>query len=116
MVNFDKPESRVANLNQIITKIGQFLSPTGNVIAKKRRKEAFLTRLNEILQFFKVQNIFEFVSSSILLAYNPDSIDDFTDETKIVMVDFAHTSPTDGKFDENYYTGLENFIHHFSTS
>ena len=115
MVNFERDASRVAPLKQIIDKIGEFLSPAGNVVAKNRRKEAFSSRLDEILQFFRRQTSFQFVASSILLAYDPDAID-LKDETKAVMIDFAHTSNSDGKIDDNYLDGLENFVKHFSIS
>lgn len=92
-----------------------FLSPSGDASVRKRRKEHFLIQLNHILSFIKSQDLYEFVSSSLLMTYNSKSSDSQEDDTKVTMIDFAHTHPLEGKKDDNYTSGLENFINIFSS-
>lgn len=91
-----------------------FLSPSGNVTLRKRRKESFLIQLNDILSFIKQQNLYEFVSSSLLMTYNSATTESQVN-TKVTMIDFAHTHPLENERDDNYKSGLENFINTFSS-
>ena len=113
-MNFTKNDAKAACSSELADKMAIFLSPSGDASLRKRRKECFLIHLNDILSFIKQQDLYEFVSSSLLMTYNSKSSDS-QDDTKVSMIDFAHTHPLEGKKDDNYTSGLENFINIFSS-
>ena len=82
-----------------------------------------MKKLDEIKNWFNFQNVFNFYSSSILIAYdfdiennntNDDDDDDDDDSVRINMIDFTHViikpKSSENDIDQNYVFGLNSLI------
>ncbi|XP_054267634.1 inositol polyphosphate multikinase-like isoform X2 [Macrosteles quadrilineatus] len=80
----------------------------GRVVA-----EEMLRQVTTILDWWRVQRTFHMYSSSVLLTY--DAEPNLTPSVRVVLIDFAHVLPANGSPDLNYLTGLESFVHIFTS-
>lgn len=68
-----------------------------------------LTRLKELVAWFKQQRQFAFKGSSLLIAYDTASLPDPKD-LRFGMIDFAHVHDCEAEGDQNYLFGLETLV------
>ncbi|KAL1115001.1 hypothetical protein AAG570_007824, partial [Ranatra chinensis] len=83
-------------------------------------RDKFIEKLEELLQWWQIQRIYHIYSSSILLLYDAQDLEQYLVKTKaleslplvrVYMIDFAHTFPAyDHQVDHNYINGLCSLI------
>ncbi len=80
-----------------------------------------MKKLEEIKNWFNFQNVFNFYSSSLLIAYDFDIENDNDAEkddnsVRINMIDFTHviikSKSSDNDIDQNYIFGLNSLINY----
>ena len=100
----------------LVSAFGMFLGKDCNRIAIE-----FIDQLKGILEWFKVNDAFYFISSSLLLVYERDSDNRLTSipsKPIIRMIDLAHVRAKN-ELDMGYLTGLqtlENILLHFAVN
>ena len=68
-------------------------------------------QLRELRNWFQAQKMFKFYSSSILIIYEGDEMENVEDlNVRVRWVDFAHTFPTEGVKDRNFQDGLSSLM------
>ncbi|GMH44876.1 hypothetical protein BSKO_12833 [Bryopsis sp. KO-2023] len=71
-----------------------------------------IPQLLELHSWFQHQRMFHFYSSSVLIFYEGSAACPEDLNVRVSMVDFAHTFPAEGRWDENYLEGLTSLIDH----
>ena len=83
----------------------------------KSLAECFLVKLREVQDFFATQKSYRIYGSSLLFAYDYESLASVDWSTgnpvRLSLIDFAHNFPGEGEIDENYLHGLNNLINLF---
>lgn len=79
---------------------------------------SFTAKLDHIRRYFQTQKHYHFYSSSVLLAYDAETLTNNEDTYPLVrvsLIDFAHVTPADGQIDINYLQGITNLWTLFRT-
>lgn len=80
--------------------------------------QSFTVQLDHIRRYFLTQKHYHFYSSSVLLAYDAETLknDKDTDPLlRVSLIDFAHVTPADDQVDLNYLQGITNLCTLFRT-
>lgn len=87
----------------------------GNLGVKSGLVHGILEQLGKISSWFERQTLYQFYGSSILIAYDAQSLEKGEKpEVRVRMIDFSHSLPnTEGCKDNNYAIGLEKLISAF---
>lgn len=76
------------------------------------------TKLKEIQNYFEEQRLYHYYSSSILIAYDAETLKNGTNsalDLRIVLIDFARAIPANGELDNNYLNGVKKVSYFFET-
>ena len=86
--------------------------------------EIAVEKISVILKVFENQKKYKFYSSSLLMAYDAQAVmkfkakiinlDDLKNAVDVRVIDFAHVFEANNERDENFITGLTNFLELFS--
>ena len=86
--------------------------------------EIAVEKISVILKVFENQKKYKFYSSSLLMAYDAQAVmkfkakiinlDDLKNAVNVRVIDFAHVFEANNERDENFITGLTNFLELFS--
>ena len=86
--------------------------------------EIAVEKISAILKVFEDQKKYKFYASSLLMAYDAQAVkkfkaklinfDDLKNAVNVRVIDFAHVFEANGERDENFITGLTNFLDLFT--
>lgn len=80
--------------------------------------QGFSSQLDHIRRYFQTQTHYHFYSSSVLLAYDAETLTNDEDKypfLRVSLIDFAHVTPANGQVDLNYLQGITNLWTLFKT-
>lgn len=95
-----------------------FLNFNSGFLGIEKLVQNFTTKLDNIRRYFLTQKHYHFYSSSILLAYDAETLTNDKDTyplLRVSLIDFAHVTPADGQIDLNYLQGITNLWTLFRT-
>lgn len=95
-----------------------FLNFNSGLLGIEKLVQNFTTKLDNIRRYFQTQKHYHFYSSSILLAYDAETLTNDKDTyplLRVSLIDFAHVTPADGQIDLNYLQGITNLWTLFRT-
>lgn len=95
-----------------------FLNFNSGYLGSERLVHSFTAKLDHIRRYFQTQKHYHFYSSSVLLAYDAETLTNNEDTyplLRVSLIDFAHVTPADGQIDINYLQGITNLWTLFRT-
>eukprot|EP00667_Euglena_gracilis_P005877 EG_transcript_5919 len=102
----DKYDCRQHTKWQIQEQFQAFFRSSGGV--RRDVLRCILGKLHRLLQHMERQTEWLFYTSSLVMMYDGDQTVD--PQPNVVLVDFAHTIPSEGQVDRNFLGGLKNLI------
>jgi inositol-polyphosphate multikinase len=107
--HYDKIFGRALSESDLIHGIALFYQfHTQN--PKRHVIEETIKYFEDILDWFNKQKIYHFYSSSLIVAYDANTVDVGDLKIKVKMADFAHVFPAKDTLDENYIFGIKKLI------
>ncbi|KAL5241414.1 hypothetical protein ACI65C_008824 [Semiaphis heraclei] len=115
---YDKEFGKSLDPGKVISVFETFLNLNSGFLGLEKLVQNFTTQLDHIRRYFQTQKHYHFYSSSVLLAYDAETLTN--DENtypllRVSLIDFAHVTPADGKIDLNYLQGITNLWTLFRT-
>lgn len=95
-----------------------FLNFNSGYLGLEKLVHSFTVELDHIRRYFLTQKHYHFYSSSVLLAYDAETITNDKDAfplLRVSLIDFAHVTPANGQLDLNYLQGITNLCKLFRT-
>lgn len=95
-----------------------FLNLNSGYLGVEKLVQGFTAQLDHIRRYFQTQKHYHFYSSSVLLAYDAETLSNDKNTyplLRVSLIDFAHVTPADGKIDLNYLQGITNLWTLFRT-
>lgn len=94
-----------------------FLNFNSGYLGLEKLVQGFTEQLDHIRLYFQTQTHYHFYSSSVLLAYDAETLtnDDKNPLLKLSLIDFAHVTSAGGEIDFNYLEGITNLWTLFRT-
>lgn len=95
-----------------------FLNLNSGYLGLEKLVQSFTTQLDHIRRYFQTQKHYHFYSSSVLLAYDAETLKNDKNTYPLIrvsLIDFAHVTPADGNIDLNYLQGITNLWTLFRT-
>ncbi|XP_050544492.1 uncharacterized protein LOC126907336 isoform X2 [Daktulosphaira vitifoliae] len=114
---FDKEFGKKLNPEEVVSVFKTFLNFNSKCSNLSKLVHGFAHELDRIRKYFENQRHNHFYSSSVLLAYDADSIkndENYNPELKVSLIDFAHVIPAN-QTDVNYLDGISNLWQLFQT-
>lgn len=106
------------NIKLNVSVFKTFLNFNSGYIGLVKLVQNFTDQLDHIRQFFQTQKDYHFYSSSVLLAYDAETLTNDKDTyplIRISLIDFAHVTPANDQIDLNYLQGITNLWTLFQT-
>lgn len=95
-----------------------FLNFNSGYLGQEKLVRSFTAQLDHIRRYFLTQKHYHFYSSSVLLAYDAETLTNTDDDYPLIrvsLIDFAHVTPANGQVDRNYLQGITNLWTLFRT-
>ncbi|KAF0759697.1 inositol polyphosphate multikinase alpha-like [Aphis craccivora] len=115
---YDKEFGKSLDPGQVISVFKTFLNLNSGYLGLEKLVQSFTTQLDHIRRYFQTQKHYHFYSSSVLLAYDAETLKNDKNTYPLIrvsLIDFAHVTPADGNIDLNYLQGITNLWTLFRT-
>lgn len=115
---YDKEFGKSLDPGKVISVFETFLNLNSGYLGVEKLVQSFTAQLDHIRRYFQTQKHYHFYSSSVLLAYDAETLTNDKNTyplLRVSLIDFAHVTPADGKIDLNYLQGITNLWTLFRT-
>ncbi|XP_025421410.1 inositol polyphosphate multikinase alpha-like [Sipha flava] len=115
---YDKEFGKNLDPGKVISVFKTFLNFNSEYLGLEKLVQSFTAQLDHIRRYFQTQKHYHFYSSSVLLAYDAETLTNNEDTyplLRVSLIDFAHVTPANGQIDLNYLQGITNLWTLFRT-
>lgn len=115
---YDKEFGKRLDPKKVISVFKTFLNFNSGYLGLDQLVQSFIVQLDHIRRYFQTQKHYHFYSSSVLLAYDAETLTNDKDTypvLRVSLIDFAHVTPANGQIDLNYLQGITNLWTLFRT-
>ncbi|XP_050420366.1 uncharacterized protein LOC126833216 [Adelges cooleyi] len=115
---YDKEFGKSLDPGKVVSVFKTFLNYDSSYLGLSKLVQGFTNQLDTIRRYFQNQKYHHFYSSSVLLAYDAETLTNDKDKfplLRVTLIDFAHVTPANGQIDVNYLHGINKLCTLFRT-